>query len=408
MILYFFISTTFVFSFLATWFILKHIRYLRTEKAFYQLEKGNTNFTLKNRNKTKLLKLERSYLIISNHFNSIMKNLNEFNETLSVYINQLKNKASVVDSNIKEQDSLISNFESSLSLQSASIESAANGLDDTRKLFKNILNNFTTLFNKIESLSTLNDTIQIQNNRMNSDAQKAILFTNNLKDVTGSGLSKIDNIITFIENLDTSVKKIDSMASIITQITAKTNLLSMNASIEAAHAGEAGKGFAVVASEIKKLSESSDKAAKSINTTINDIFSQMETGKETSNRAKDGINEITNEIDSAISIMNELSENTQKQITGTIDTKNIINEIHNLSKDIKESSIDQEKKVNEIYETTDIVNAQGFIINTLLETQKEKLIEFNKISNELVQVIQSSTKYSEYYKKIIDVFKHQS
>lgn len=404
MIIYIFFTLSLISVIL--YLLLKIKRDSAVIKAFNKLESGETDYVLfKNSKKKKLTRLERSYLKISDNFNAIIKSLNEFNDSFSDYLKSLSSQASIVSSNLQEQDNLILNFEATLSIQSSSIETAASGLDQTRQLFKAILGNYTSLFNKIESLLDMNRKIQEQNNNMNEDSLRAIEFTTNLKNVTDSGLSKIDNIISFIEKLDSSVKKINEMAGIISGITAKTSLLSMNASIEAAHAGEAGKGFAVVAGEIRKLSESSDKATKSINSTINEIFTQMSEGKETSNLAKDGINDISNEIDKAIQIMNALSDNIRKQITGTIDTKNIINDIHSLSKEIKESSVNQEKKVNEIYETTDIVNSQGFIINSLITTQKAKLRDFNKISNNLFDTIKKSSKYSDYYKETVDLFK---
>lgn len=398
------IAIIFLLLFFITYLSLKLRRFYSVEKAFKALEKGETAYTLKIGKKRVLTNLERSFLKISDNFNSIINNLAEFNRQLSQYTGELSEKSSLVNSNLNEQQSITENLDKSLYIQSTSIESAAKGLDETRQLFSTILMNFTTLFNKILSLNEMNENIQNQNLNMNTDAIKAIDFTRNLKLVTDEGINKIDNIITFIDELDESIKKINVMTGMISQITAKTNLLAMNASIESAHAGESGKGFAVVASEIRKLSESSDKAAKSINSTISDIFQQMNKGKETSNIAKIGINDITKEIEKAIDIMTSLSENIKRQTDEAVETKNVILDIHKLSDEIKNSSESQSKKVQEIYETTDILNSQAFIIDSLLSTQKSKLDDFKKISETLINLISNSDKYSEYYDEIVNKF----
>ncbi len=153
-------------------------------------------------------------------------------------------------------------------------------------------------------------------------AMEALLVQNN--DVTEA----VDSIREVIQNTANSVKEISKMTDIISNIAEETNLLSLNASIEAARAGDAGRGFAVVASEISKLATQSQDAAVQIGSVINQLVADSESSVATADSLRDEFQKQSDSITLTKNDMQELSDNALKVQDAAKDTGEKTNEIN--------------------------------------------------------------------------------
>lgn len=166
-----------------------------------------------------------------------------------------------------------------------------------------------------------------------------------------------DEFLKLISNIQTHYNSIQSFATIITGIAQQTNLLSLNASIEAARAGDAGKGFSVVANEIKKLSMDTQKNAKDIINSLGNLTASMEELEDKSNDGTSVINKTTNIIEKSSSILekiieaeSEVNENVQEVQESQKENLHGIKEISiNLSKLVDRSKIENKQLEEIIY-----------------------------------------------------------
>ena len=219
---------------------------------------------------------------------SVMKGVNTLGETLGNIAKQNLDNGQILDQNASIMKSSMQNLSNKANEQAASLEETAAALEEITSITRNNAQNAA-------KMSSLGATVKT-----------AVTNGQSLASKTAISMGEINEKVTAINEAIT----------VIDQIAFQTNILSLNAAVEAATAGEAGRGFAVVAAEVRNLASRSAEAAKEIKLLVEDANIKANAGKGISNEMIEGYEILNKHISETIVIINDVSSGSREQMTG--------------------------------------------------------------------------------------------
>ena len=157
-------------------------------------------------------------------------------------------------------------------------------------------------------------TITVQQSADN--ARQASALAASASSVAQRGGDVVTQVISTMQEIDASSKKIADIISVIDGIAFQTNILALNAAVEAARAGEQGRGFAVVAAEVRSLAQRSSGAAREIKALIDDSVARVQTGSQLVHQAGATMSEIVESINHVTDIMRGIAAASAEQMSG--------------------------------------------------------------------------------------------
>ncbi|RXJ98267.1 chemotaxis protein [Arcobacter sp. CECT 8989] len=218
----------------------------------------------------------------------VMQSINILGESLSINAKKNLENGQRLEKNSISMNNSVKNVAHKANEQAASLEETAAALEEITSITRNNANNAVQMAN------------------LGGTVQKSVESGQNLASKTAKSMDEIND----------EVASINEAITVIDQIAFQTNILSLNAAVEAATAGEAGKGFAVVAQEVRNLANRSAEAAKEIKNLVENARNKTVEGKEISDSMIKGYEELNAHISETLEIISDVSSASKEQMTG--------------------------------------------------------------------------------------------
>lgn len=213
------------------------------------------------------------------------------------------------------------------------VENKQNGLT-LQKSSAVLLSNVDTLNkNSNDAAAALEETaaaLEEVTSNISSNTQTVVQMSKFASKVTSSaneGQQLANETTKAMDDINTEVTSISEAITVIDQIAFQTNILSLNAAVEAATAGEAGKGFAVVAQEVRNLASRSAEAANEIKTLVENATSKANNGKAISDKMIEGYNGLNENISKTIELISNVEASSKEQQSGIVQINDAINSL---------------------------------------------------------------------------------
>ena len=276
----------------------------------YQVKSSTTNKQLESL-KNKINGLSSN---INKKFNVITKTLMEYGESNFEYTMDEKEKMNGAYGSLRASSKLIGNNVSELLAMIMNSGTKLNTDTDvlsqaSAELSTSSNNQAASLEETAAALEEVTATITNNTADINKMNNLAVELNQSVKE--GSSLATQTN--NAMEEIDTKVSAINEAITIIDQIAFQTNILSLNAAVEAATAGEAGKGFAVVAQEVRNLASRSAEAANEIKSIVETAKNKASSGKEIANKMINGYEKINTTIEQTTSLISNVANASKEQ-----------------------------------------------------------------------------------------------
>ncbi|AGR77931.1 methyl-accepting chemotaxis protein [Aliarcobacter butzleri] len=241
----------------------------------------------------------------------VMESVNTLGETLGNLAKQNLSNGEQLENNSTIMKSSMQKLAQKTNEQSASLEQTATAVEQISSITRNNTQN-------AQKMSSLGETV---------------------KSAAQTGYNLADKTTFSMDEINEKVSAINEAISIIDQIAFQTNILSLNAAVEAATAGEAGKGFAVVAQEVRNLANKSSEAANEIKVLVESATLKANEGKVIAQEMQDGYKSLHSHITETLSIIEDVSIAAKEQMKGIEQVSDAIVTLNKITKENESETI---------------------------------------------------------------------
>ena len=282
---------------------------------------------------------------LSEYFNETIEKIGAAIKSVGTSSNTMEEIGTELASNMTETASAVNQISANIDgvkqqamTQAASVTETAATIEEIVRTIKQLNNSIETQAASVAQSSSSVEEMVANIASIGQTLGKTDDVIRSLTTATGDGKATLVTSNTVTQKIAEESGSLMEASSVIQHIASQTNLLAMNAAIEAAHAGEAGKGFAVVADEIRKLAEESSTQGKTITATLKTLSGEIETLSASSKTVEEKFNAIFNLAEQVKDMSNRLTEAMREQENGSREVLTAIKSINTVTVEVQAGS----------------------------------------------------------------------
>lgn len=317
----------------------------------------------------------------------IIEKMKELTQSLGSIVGKIRNSSDTMSSNSYELNDTSSQTLAANNEISKAVEDVAEGSTGMAASISKINENLLEMSNETKDINASVDEIKNQttavqdSSKIMNDKIKSMQDSSHKMDEGISAISKR------IETVNTTVDKVSNIVSVIEEISSETNLLSLNASIEAARAGDAGKGFAVVAQEIRVLSDNTNTELENIKQIISSLVEECRYCVQASGTIVEDNAKQKEEIKAVLDEFGSLDEQIQKTAEKADEIEELVTAMIELNDDITKSSNSLTDVSAANAAATEEMNANIEELNAMMHGVSEMAEHMNNESDGLKEAV---------------------